>query len=111
MKILNLIPVIISFLLLAAHFSRAGMYLIAAICLILLFLLFLSKMWVARLIQIYLVIGAFEWFRTLYIFAEQRQAQGESWIRLAIILSIVGLFTGLSAFAFQTKALKERYKL
>lgn len=111
MKLLKLLPVVFSFMLLSAHFYRASMIPIAAICLALPFLLFMKKMWVARLIQIYLIIGALEWFRTLYIIATMRMEHGEPWIRLSIIISVVGLFTGFSALIFQTKELKKHYYL
>ena len=58
MNVLRLIPVILSFLLLGAHFYRSGQVMLAAICVALLFLLFIRKSWVPRLFQILLVLGA-----------------------------------------------------
>lgn len=110
MIVLKLIPVILSFLLLGAHFSRAGMFVLAIICVALPFLLLIKKHWVALGLQILLVLGAVEWFRTLYQVAVQRQEMGEPWLRMAIILGVVGLFTGLSALIFQLRAFREQYK-
>lgn len=104
MNFLKLIPVIISFLLLATHFYRAGIFPLVVICLILPLLLFIRQNWVARLSQVFLVIGALEWVRTLLNLVEIRQAMYMPWIRLAVI-------TGLSALVFQSLSLKERYKL
>ena len=96
MNLLKLLPVILSFLILGAHFSRADAAILMFICIAFPLLLFVKKPWVARLLQIVLVLGALEWMRATYIYAAERQAFGESWIRLAIILGIVALFTGLS---------------
>lgn len=110
MNFLKLIPVILSFLILGAHFFRAGLFPLAAISLILPLLLFIRQNWIARLSQVFLVIGALEWIRTLLSLVEMRQAMGMPWIRLAVIIGIVSLITGLSALVFQSKGLKERYK-
>lgn len=109
MNFLKLIPVILSFLLLAAHFYRAAFFPVAAISLILPILLFIKQSWVARVSQIFLVLGTLEWVRTILRFVEIRQEVGMPWTRLAVILGIVALITGLSALIFQSKSLKERY--
>ncbi len=109
MNFLKLIPVILSFLLLAAHFYRAMLFPFAILTLVLFFFLFIKEKWVARLSQAVLVIGALEWLRTLLKLVEIRQAMGMQWTRLAVILGIVALFTGLSALVFQSRSLKKRY--
>jgi len=67
--------------------------------------------WVARLLQIVLVIGALEWIRTLVVFATARAAAGQSWTRLAVILGVVALLTLVSAMVFQGASLSRRYRL
>jgi len=109
MNFVRLLPVIFSALIMSAHFSRAYQDELAIVCLLLPFLLFIRKQWVARLFQVLLVIGSLVWVKTAWTLVQIRQAQGVSWMRLLIILGIVALFTGLSALVFQTKALKERY--
>ena len=109
MKYLKFFPIVISFLVLAAHFTRYGFYPIGFVCIILPFLLLIKKIWSARLLQIFLLLGAFEWVRTVYFFVEVRIEMGQPWIRLAIILLIVTLFTILSALIFQTKLFKEYF--
>ncbi|MBU0529609.1 hypothetical protein KKF86_07645 [bacterium] len=111
MNIIRLLPIIFSFLILSAHFSRAGSPLLTIIFLLLPLLLFIKKLWVARLIRVVLIIGAVEWIRALITYVSQRQSIGEPYIRLVIILGIVALFTGLSSLVFKNKTLKELYKL
>lgn len=107
---LRLLPVILSFLLLGAHFYRAGLVPLTVACLAMPFLLLLRKSWIPRLFQVLLVLGAVEWLRTLYGFAAMRIAFGEPWARLAIILSAVALFTALSGLVFRNRKLAGRYR-
>lgn len=110
MNFLRLLPVILSFLLLGAHFYRAGMLPLTVLCVAVLFLLFLRKPWIPRLFQGLLVLGSIEWLRTLYMFAAMRIAWGEPWTRLALILGTVALFTALSGLAFRNGKLASRYR-
>lgn len=111
MNAIKLLPVCISTLLLGAHFIRFGFYPVTILCISFPLLLFIKNKWVARIIQLFLVLGAIEWLRTLYIYAIEREAIGESWTRLAVILGSVALFTGLSSLVFLFKSLKNRYHL
>jgi hypothetical protein len=110
MNILRLLPVILSFLLLAAHFYRAGIPVLSGLCVGVLFLLFFRKRWVPRLFQALLVLGAFEWLRALYLFATLRIAWDQPWTRLAIILGSVALFTALSGLVFSQQKLRSFYR-
>jgi hypothetical protein len=109
MNALRLLPVILSILLLGAHFYRAGLEIAAVLCLALPFLLLLRKAWVPRLLQVVLVLGALEWLRALYGFAAVRIAFGDPWLRLALILGAVALFTGLSGLVFRNGKLRAFY--
>ena len=109
MNFLRLLPVILSCLLLGAHFYRAGQVAIAAVCALLPLLLLVRRPWVPRVFQALLLLGALEWLRTLYVFASMRMAFEQPWGRLALILSGVALFTGLSALVFLNRKLKRRY--
>ena len=111
MNFIKLLPVILSLLLHGAHFLRARMMVLVLIALIMLLFLLIRKPWSARLVQIFLVIGGLEWVRTLVILAEMRQAEGGPWMRLAIILGGVAVFTICSALVFRFKSLRERYRL
>ena len=109
MNVFRLLPVILSLILLAAHFYRSGQVIVTALCLALPLLLFLRKAWVPRLFQVLLILGALEWLRALYGFAAMRIAFGEPWTRLAVILGAVALFTALSGMVFKNRALLDRY--
>jgi hypothetical protein len=109
MNFLRLLPVILSFLLLAAHFVRAGQTFITVALLLILILLVLKKTWVPWVVQLVLVLGAVEWLRTLYSVAQMRIEFDMPWTRMAIILGAVALFTALSSLVFRSKALRKRY--
>ncbi len=110
MIVLRVLPVIISFLLLAAHFSRADMLVFSIIALLIPFLLFIKKIWVVRTIQLFLLVGAFEWLRTMFVYIGIRKSIGDDWTVLAIILSVVAIVTFSSGLVFQSKSLKKVYK-
>lgn len=110
MTFLSLVPAVISFLLLAAHFLRGWNMLLVGICLVLPLLLFVKRRWAARLLQAALIVGALEWAATTFNLTMMRISQGADWERMAIILGAVTLWTGLSAALFQTKRLARRYR-
>ena len=60
MNFLRLLPVIVSFALLAAHFYRAELSVLVGLCAFLPLLLFLRRPWVPQLFQGLLVIGALD---------------------------------------------------
>ena len=62
-------------------------------------------------VQAVLVVAALEWGRTLVVLAGERQEAGEPWVRLAVILGAVALFTLGSALMFRLPALRQRYGL
>ncbi len=111
LNILRLLPVILAFGLLAAHFSRANMPPAVIVSLITPFLLLIRKPWIARSIQVLLLIGAAEWVRSMLGYIQVRKEIGEDWGRLAIILVTVALLTACSALVFRRKSLKKRYHL
>ena len=110
-NILRLLPVILAFGLLAAHFSRANMPPAVIVSLITPILLLIRKPWIARSIQVLLLIGAAEWIRSMLGYIQVRKEIGEDWGRLAIILVTVALLTACSALVFRGKSLKKRYHL
>lgn len=109
MHFVRLLPVVLSFLLLAAHFSRNDVTVLVVISLALPFLLLLRRPLVPRLFQILLVLGGLEWVRSLVMHVSRRQAEGEPWTRLAIILGVVALFTACSGLVFRNSKLRGRY--
>jgi apolipoprotein N-acyltransferase len=111
MNLVRLLPVIFSFGLLAAHFSRANMFPLVLVSLALPFLLLIKRAWAARSIQVLLLLGAAEWIRSMFGYIEVRKTIGEDWTRLAIILGAVALLTACAGLVFRGKALKKRYEL
>ena len=107
---LALTPIILSFLLLAAHFFRAGQLVLVAVALLLPLLLLVRKPWAARVMQAALLLGAIEWARTIMIFSLARLAAGQPYLRMVLILGAVALCTAGSALLFKTPALRNRYE-
>lgn len=98
------LPVVLSALLLAAHFYRSRSLALVALSLAMPLLLLVRERWSARLVQAGLVLGALEWLRTLAFFAGQRMEVGRPWARLAVILGVVAAATALSALAVRVPA-------
>ena len=96
-------------LLLAAHFFRSGSFLLMAVCVLMIALLFVRRTWSARAMQAMLLLGALEWLRTAVQLANARMEAGDPYMRLAFILGGVALFTALSTIVFQTPRLKRRF--
>lgn len=97
--ILRALPVVLAFLVLAAHFFRAGSLPLVVFALALPVLLVVRERWSARVVKAGLVLGALEWLRTLAFFAGQRMEVGRPWGRLAVILGVVAALTALAALA------------
>ena len=110
MNLLRLLPVILSFLLLAAHFSRANVNILALFSLLFLVLLFIKRPWVPLVLKIVMAIGVAEWLRAMVVYVLQRQEAGEPWMRLVFILGGVALFTALSMIAFRNNKLKKYFR-
>ena len=106
-----LLPIIISALLIAAHFLRTGNYIFLTISLLLPLILFIHQPLSARVIQGALVLATLEWIRTTFTFVSLRLKIGVPWTRLAIILGIVAVFTLASTLVFYSSTLRERYCL
>lgn len=107
---LALLPIILSFLLLAAHFFRFGQIALVALALFLPCLLLVRKHWAAQTLQIALLLGAAEWVRTIVVFAQARMAGGYPYLRMTLILGAVALFTAGSALLFNNPSLRTRYR-
>ncbi len=104
-----LLPVILSALVLAAHFLRGAHDAWVALCLAAPFLLLVRRRWVPAVLQSGLALGTLVWLRTLLVFVRERQARGEPWTRLVFILGGVALFTLASALVFRIPRLRRRY--
>ena len=90
------IPVILSFVLLGAHFSRNDQIILVILSLGLPLLLAVRKPWVLWVLQLALLLGSIEWVRSTIAYIDVRKSIGEDWQRLAIILFSVATFTLIS---------------
>jgi len=110
-KVLLYIPVVLSILVLGAHFLRYGNSIGVFAALLLIMLLFVRRPWVARLAQVVLVLGSLEWLRTAYELGHIRALHGQPYGRMLVILGIVAAMTFCAALLFQTSTLKKIYRL
>ncbi len=110
MSVLFYIPVVLSLLVLGAHFLRYDVMVGVIVVVVLIGLLFLRKAWVPRVLQVALLLALFEWAHTLYTIAQARLALGVPITRLVIILGAVIAVTAVSALLFESKTLKRIYR-
>lgn len=108
---LNLAPVVLAGVVLAAHFYRADHLVGVAASVALVGLAFVRRPWAARLVQVALVLGALEWLRAMATFAAVRITLGQPYVRMVLILAAVSLLTALAALVFERRAMRERYGL
>ena len=111
MLLLRLLPVILSLVVLAAHFSRHDIALLTWVCLAAPLLLLVRRPWAARALQWFLVLGALEWMRTTVVLVSRRITAGDDWIRMAAILVTVATVTLISTLVFRSATVRERYGL
>jgi len=104
-------PVVLSLVMLGAHFLRYGNSIGVFGSLVLIALLIVRRPWVARLMQVVLILGALEWVRTLYELAQLRAVHGQPFVRMIVILGVVIAVTFGSALLFQSSELKRIYRL
>jgi hypothetical protein len=109
MTFLLLLPVILSFLVLAAHFMYAGNLALVVVSLAIPFLLLIRRRWIIWAIQILLLLAAFEWLMTMIRLIGQYQQEGRPWTRMVIILGAVMIFTAASGTVFAIPRLQKRY--
>lgn len=111
MRIALLLPVLLSTLLVAAHFYRSGIVELALLSFLFPGLLFYRKPVSVRLVQAFLVLATAEWGRAMLKFIQLYQDNALSWHRLAVILGSVMLFTAASALVFRTRTLRTHYNM
>ena len=107
----KILAIIICSLLMAAHLSRANMFILLIISLLIPFLLIWKSKISARIVQLFLVLYGLEWIRTLIYYARIRTENGEDWFRLALILGVVAIINFAAILVFRSKFLKEKYDL
>lgn len=98
MKAIRLIPLVLSALLLGAHFFRSGNTIVAFAVAATPLLLLVRRPWAVTTLQVALFVGAAEWVRTALEIASMRAMMGAPSTRMFVILGSVALFTALSAW-------------
>ena len=109
-KTLFFVLPVLSLAVLGAHFLRHGNWFGVALSLAPIALLFWQSPWVARVVQVVLVLGAAEWAHTLYELVQMRLAQNMPATRMSIILTAVIATSVASALLFETQTMKRIYR-
>ena len=110
MKVFCFILVVMSLVVLGAHFLRYGNAVGVAISLAPIALLFVHKPWAARAVQVVLLLGVIEWALTLYELVQMRSALGMPATRMVAILAAVILVTAASGLLLETRTMKQVFK-
>ncbi len=100
---------VLATLIVAAHFLRAGQAALGAASVAALGLLFIRRRWVLLVGQGLLFSAAALWVTVAVDLIRMRLVLGDPWIRMAIILGAVPLFTLFAAMMLRTKTLKSRF--
>lgn len=103
--------VVIASLLLSAHFLRSFAEPFVVFFLLLPLLLLVRRRWAARVVQVALVFGGFEWITTTVSMLGERRVTGEPAGRMLLIMSGVTGFTFLAAAALETAGARRRFGL
>lgn len=101
--------VILSFLILGAHFLREGNLLLAILSVAAPCFLFIRKRWALVAVQTFLSCGALLWIFATIDLVQARMSQGMPWLRMAVILGAVAAFTAYSAWALNGSKFRQKY--
>jgi hypothetical protein len=107
--ILRVVAVILVFLILGVHFLREGNLTLMFICFFVPFLLLIKRRWSLIVIQVCTYGGGFVWLYTMVLLVQERMLLGSSWVRMAVILSVVAMFTGITGALLHASFIEERY--
>ncbi|MCX6081142.1 MAG: hypothetical protein NTW32_16555 [Chloroflexi bacterium] len=108
MKI-RIFPLILSAVLIAAHFLRSAGLLPVLFCLGAPLLLLIKRRWSLAILQFLSVVAALIWLAALSGIIQERVIEGRSWLASGIILGLVALFTLFSGWLLSTPQIKNRY--
>ncbi len=106
---LRVIPSIIVFVLLAAHFLRAGSPGLALVCVIAPMLLLIRRNWSLIAVQVLAYVAAAVWLYTLIELVQERIMLHRPWGKAAIILAAVILFTIFAGWLLNSSAVQAKY--
>lgn len=101
-----LLPVVLSVLVMAAHFVRFMVVWLALVTLLLPLLLFFRRTWAVRVVQLWLLLGTVMWAFTTRRMALERQLRHEPFLRLALIMATVTAVSLVAVLAFESRPLR-----
>ena len=104
----RILPLILSVLLIAAHFFRSYNLLPMIFCLAAPFLLLIKRRWSLIVVQSLTLVSAFIWLTALYGIIQERMMMGRSWLASAIILGLVAIFTLYSGWLLDAPQIKDK---
>ena len=107
--LLRSLLIIISSLMLGAHFMRDSNPLLTLVYFVAPFFLLIKRRWSLIALQALAYIGGGVWISTIIVIAQRRIAFGEPWSRMAYILGAIALFTILSGLLLNSQKVKEKY--
>jgi len=97
MNILRIVMTILALLLAGAHYGRAGDAILKYLCLALPLLLLVRKKWSDMILAVSISLTVPVWIHTTLNIIAVRKAAEIPWIRMAIILGGVALFSLITA--------------
>jgi len=103
------LPVVLSVVLIAAHFYRKGQYTFAYTLIGTPVILFIKKPFSPRIIQTILFFATIQWWMTIYKIIEFRKAFNMPWLRFGLIMGGVAVFTLFSIILLESKTIKRIY--
>lgn len=106
----QIVAVAVTFLLLAAHFYRAGHLGLCLVAVMAPLLLAIRRQWVLHVLMLLLLAGGLVWLHTLLELVRARQSFGVPWLRLAIILGAVSSLTVLVAWSLRGREISSRFR-
>jgi hypothetical protein len=107
--ILRVVALIVAFLILGVHFLRQGNLALMFLCFLVPFFLLIKRRWSLIVIQVCAYGGVFVWLYTMVLLVQERMFLGSSWVRMAIILSVVAMFTGVAGALLHASFIQERH--
>jgi hypothetical protein len=107
--ILRVVPLVISSLLLAAHFLRGGSLGLVVLTLLVPLFLLIRKRWSLILVQLSAYVAAAVWLYAIIQIVQERMMLGRSWGAPVIILGSVTLFTIIAGLLLNSRAVKDKY--
>lgn len=93
----------------AAHFSRAGSYVLVTLSLVTPLLFLIKRRWSLMLLQLAAYGATLNWMLVIVLLVQMRQQVGRPWTTAALILGAVALLTLLAGLLLNSRGLRERY--